>query len=175
MNDICNPDGRRPWRRDGITSASHHPELLSGDLAIAPRPHASITAMDHSIASDGSRRTFGVAGVAAVVALLALVVVKSNATSDVAEAQQMARSCLHWHRAAATAVAHLAQSTRDADLLHVNDSIFRMRRARRNCETGWVRLACQDYHAVAAGVPGIGMTRQMFPCARLAESSAHRN
>lgn len=174
MDDVFNPDGRRP-RRDGVTSASHHPELLSGDLAIAPRPYTSITAMNRSFASDSSRRTFGVVGVAAVVALLALVIVKNNAASDDPEAQQMARSCLHWHRAAAAAVSHLAQSTRDADLLHVNDSIFRMRRARRNCEAGWVTLACQDYHAVTAGVPGLGMTRQMFPCRRLAESSEQPN
>jgi hypothetical protein len=67
------------------------------------------------------------------------------------------------------------KSTRDADLLQVNDAVFRIRRARRNCEAGWVALACQDYHSVAAGIPGQGMNRQMFPCARLAESALQRD
>ena len=73
------------------------------------------------------------------------------------------------------AVSRLVKSTRDADLVQVNDAVFRIRRARRNCEAGWVALACQDYHAVAAGIPGQVMNRQMFPCARLAESASQRD
>ena len=73
------------------------------------------------------------------------------------------------------AVSRLVQSTREADLLQVSDSVFRMRRARRNCEMGWVTLACQDYHAVAAGMPGYAMTGQIFPCARVAASAYDRD
>jgi hypothetical protein len=173
MHDF-NADHRPLRPREGST-ASSHPELLEGDLAIAPRRPVSITAMNQSITSDGSRQTFGVAGVTAVVALLAIVGVATRPSPVDAEAQMIARNCLKWHRVAADAVSQLAQSTRDADLLQVGDSVFRMRRARRNCEAGWVTLACQDYHAVASGLPGIGLNRQMFECARFAESPAHQN
>ena len=76
---------------------------------------------------------------------------------------------MQWHLAAGDVVSRLVQSTRDADLVQVNDSVFRMRRARRNCEAGWVMLACQDYHAVAAMTPGYAMRSQMFPCSRVAD------
>ena len=82
---------------------------------------------------------------------------------------------MQWHVAAGAVVSRLVQSTRDADLVQVNDSVFRMRRARRNCEAGWVTLACQDYHAVATGAPGIVMGNQVFSCSRVADSSYRRD
>jgi hypothetical protein len=130
--------------------------------------------MNQLITSDGARQTFGFVGVVAPVALLAVVAVVIQPAPEDAESRTLARACLQWHRVAADAVSQLAQSTRDADLLQVGDSVFRMRRARRNCEAGWVTLACQDYHAVASGFPGIGLNRQTFPCARLAETPVHR-
>ncbi len=108
----------------------------------------------------------------AVVALLSTMVFRDGATPNDgdAEKQKLARACMQWHLAAGAVVSRLVQSTRDADLVQVNDSVFRMRRARRNCEAGWVTLACQDYHAVAAMTPGYAMTSQMFPCSRVATS-----
>jgi hypothetical protein len=82
---------------------------------------------------------------------------------------------MQWHLAAGAVVARLLQSTRDADLVQVNDSVFRMRRARRNCEVGWVTLACQDYHAVVAATPGYAMTNQLFPCSRVAGFAYERD
>ena len=107
-----------------------------------------------------------------VVALLSTMVFRDGATSDAdgMEQQKLARACMQWHLAAGAVVSRLVQSTRDADLVQVNDSVFRMRRARRNCEAGWVTLACQDYHAVAARMPGYAMTNQLFPCSRVARS-----
>ncbi len=82
---------------------------------------------------------------------------------------------MQWHLAAGAVVSRLVQSTRDADLLQVSDSVFRMRRARRNCEAGWYVLACQDYHAVAMGAPGIVMGNQVFSCSHVAVSSYQRD
>jgi hypothetical protein len=104
-------------------------------------------------------------------------VFRDGASSDAvdAEKQKLARTCMQWHLAAGAVVSQLVQSTRDADLVRVNDSVFRMRRARRNCEAGWVTLACQDYHAVAAMTPGYAMTSRMFPCSRVAAFSYGRD
>jgi hypothetical protein len=172
MSESPVPDGRPPRRAAGMTSASSHPELLSGELAIPPRPLVSITSLNRSISSPGELRELGVPAVLAVMALLSAIVFRHDATAgdDHVEKQTLARACMQWHLAAGAVAARLIQSTRDADLLLVGDSIFRMRRARRNCETGWVALACQDYQAVAAGVPGQTMTQQLFPCSRVAAS-----
>jgi hypothetical protein len=157
-----------------ITSASAHPELVSGDLAIPPRPYVSVTSMNRSVASAGSRRTLGMFAVFAVVALLSMIISRSSATSaDVdADKQKLARTCLQWHLAASAVVSRQVQSTRDVDLLFVSNSIDRMRRARRNCELGEVEQACEDYHAVASGLPGFAMINELFPCARIAAVSA---
>jgi hypothetical protein len=167
-------NGRR-WREQGVTSASAHPELISGDLAMAPRAHTPIVS-NRSIGVAASRRTFGTLGVLAVVALLATVIFRGGETPDSgkAETQKFARACMQWHLAAGAAVARLLQSTRDVDLLLVSDSVFRIRRARRNCEAGWFTLACQDYHAVTASTPGYAMTNQTFPCSRVATTSHDR-
>jgi hypothetical protein len=159
----------------GISSASSHPELVSGDFAIPPRPYVPVTSMNRSVASAGSRRTLGAFAVFGVVVLLSMAIFRNGAVSDDgdAERQKFARTCMQWHLAAGAVVARLVQSTRDADLVQVGDSVFRMRRARRNCEAGWVTLACQDYHSVAANVPGYAMTNELFPCARVAAVSAN--
>jgi hypothetical protein len=130
--------------------------------------------MNHS-ASDTPRLGFGVGAIFLVAGLLAIIVFRTASTTDQAEVHRAAQSCHQWHLAAGAAVSRLVKSTRDADLVQVNDAVFRIRRARRNCEAGWVALACQDYHAVAAGIPGQVMNRQMFPCARLAESASHQD
>jgi hypothetical protein len=116
-------------------------------------------------------------GVLALLAVASFFAMPLFATSEEADAekQRLARTCMEWHLAAGTAVSRLVQSTRDTDLLQVSDSVFRMRRARRNCEAGWVVLACQDYHAVANGVPGVVMGNQVFSCGRVADSSYPRD
>lgn len=172
MNDSLSK--RRSSRGEGATSASSHPELMSGYLATPPRSHPLDTSMNHS-ASDTPRLGLGVGATFLVVGLLAIVAFRPASTSDQAEVHRTAQSCFQWHLAAGAAVSRLVKSTRDVDLVQVNDAVFRIRRARRNCEAGWVALACQDYHAVAAGIPGQVMNRQMFPCARLTESASHQD
>lgn len=176
MRGSYGPDHRSSRSLGGTTSASSHPELVSGDLALPPRPHVPIMAIGRLRARGGARRTFGLLVVFAVVALLATMVFRDGAPSEAgAVEQKLARTCMQWHLAAGAVVSRLVRSTRDADLMQVNDQVFRMRRARRNCEAGWVTLACQDYHAVAAMTPGYAMTDQLFPCARVATFSYERD
>ncbi len=154
----------------GITSASAHPELASGDFAIPPRPFVSTAAISRSVTYDRRRAMGGTLAMVAIAALLLTIPFRGGATSNDGdiEKQKFARTCMQWHLAAGAVVSRLVQSTRDGDLAQVGDSVFRMRRARRNCEAGWVTLACQDYHSVAANVPGYAMTNELFPCARVA-------
>jgi hypothetical protein len=169
--------GGEPRPQLGFTSASSHPELVSGEFAVPPRADASITSINRSIGVAGSYRAFGMLGVVAVGALLSAMPPRPNGTLDDGDRdkEKFARVCMQWHLAAGAAVSRLIQSTRDADLLLVSDSVFRMRRARRNCEAGWVTLACQDYHAVTAGSPGYVMANQTFPCSRIATTSDPRD
>jgi hypothetical protein len=74
---------------------------------------------------------------------------------------------MHWHLAAGAAVSRLVRSTRDADLQQAADAVVRMRRARQNCDTGEVTLACQDYQTVAANLPGYTLTNPLPPCSRV--------
>jgi hypothetical protein len=159
-------DFRTPRRGDGITSGSSHPELISGDFAIPPRRHLSITSLHRSMARR--RAIGGTLAIAAIAVLLSGVAFRSGATagSD-GDPQQFARTCLQWHMAASAVVSRQIQSTRDVDLVSVTNSIDRMRRARRNCELGEVAAACEGYHAVATSLPGFAMSNELFACSRI--------
>ena len=167
MNDIS--DFRAPRRGEGSTSASAHPELVSGDFAIPPRRHVSVTAVHRSVIHDRRRAIGGTLAIAAIAVLLSGVAFRSGATagSD-GDPQKLSRTCLQWHMAASAVVSRQVQSIRDVDLVMVTNSIDRMRRARRNCELGAVAQACEDYHAVATSLPGHAMTNILFPCERIA-------
>lgn len=149
MNKTPGFDGWPSRRGEKTTSATSHPELVCG-----------------------RRRAIGGAlAIGGIAVLLSMTgIFRSSATADGgdAERQKFARACMQWHQAAGAAVSRLVQSARDADLVQVGDAVFRMRRARRNCDAGWITLACQDYHAVAAGTPGYAMSNDLFPCSRLA-------
>jgi hypothetical protein len=98
----------------------------------------------------------GVAGVLAMAAVLALPNLQVGATDGIEPGAQL-RSylsiCAPWDAAAGEAIVRLVQAKPGIDLQLVSDAIARMRRARRTCEAGWVRLACLDYDAVIRGVP----------------------
>jgi hypothetical protein len=116
----------------------------------------------------------GTLGAIAVSGLLSITLFEIDAASHDGDAEKpmLARTCMQWHLAASEVVSQQVQSMRDVDLRYVSDAIFRMRRARRNCEIGWATLACQDYHSVAAGIPGHAVPNEMFPCARASASSS---
>jgi len=63
--------------------------------------------------------------------------------------------CTLWDGQAGDAIARRVTESRDVDLRQLGNTIFRMRRARRSCDIGLIRMACQDYIAVILNVDGI--------------------
>jgi len=64
--------------------------------------------------------------------------------------------CARWDGQAGEAIVRRAtESKNDVDLRQLGDAIFRMRRARRSCDIGLIRMACQDYIAIIHNVAGI--------------------
>jgi hypothetical protein len=149
----------RPSRReDDITSASSHPELLCGYLAMRPRCPIRLTPAEQTTSAIWSRCTLGtLALLTAAVVLLPIFWGPPNAAIEARAAEDHAASaCAHWDELASEAIVRLVQQGKhDAELRQVSDAVFRMRRARRNCQMNWVGLACHDYHAIVQGVPGI--------------------
>jgi len=126
-----------------------------------PQNDAPIPPADRLALAIWSRRTLGACVLLGVAVLAASTLGRDSDRASRAQAEQrvLDPTCTRWHETASEAVVQLVQSTRDADLRQVGDAVFRMRRARRNCETGWVNLACQDYRSVVKGVPGLAMER----------------
>lgn len=122
-----------------------------------PRIHIPLSPADHAAVSAWSRRMIVVCAlIAAAMVGHSMIYQHADATTQGAKMNEptLAPSCMQWHQAASEVVARLAQSTRDSDLRQANDAIFRMRRARRNCEEGWFALACQDYYSIARNMGG---------------------
>jgi hypothetical protein len=117
------------------------------------RPRVALTPDERTIHRQWSHGTIG-----GVVALAALLFVLTGAKQDAglgtdarADALPLP-SCIIWEDAASRAVAALVHGYPEPDLQQISDAVSRMRRARRNCETGWTASACQDYQAVIHGV-----------------------
>src|SRR5262245_57957449 len=70
MREFRLPDARPPRRVDGFTSASSHPELISGDFAIPTRRHVPVMALNRSVAFDWRRAMGGLAALAAIVVMV---------------------------------------------------------------------------------------------------------
>ena len=70
--------------------------------------------------------------------------------------------CQPWDAAASSAVARLVADTSDAAARQLADSMFRLRRARKNCRIGWVNLACQDYRALIGEAAAPGLATECF-------------
>ena len=97
-------DIRALRRAEDITSASAHPEFVSGDFAIPPRRHASSMALYRSVAHDRRRAMGGTLAIAAIALLLTTVAFRSGATAGDADPQKLARPCLQWQLAASAVV-----------------------------------------------------------------------
>ncbi len=67
---------------DGITSASSHPELVSGDFGTPPRRDASITAMNRSVTYDRRRAIWGTLALVAIAVLLSAIAFKGGTASN---------------------------------------------------------------------------------------------
>lgn len=146
------PDCRPPRRDPSLTSASSHPELLSGYLAARP---TYVLPTGPAIRNKWSRRAIGavVLAMAGALALPALNRDSSGSFEARAQTREYTSTCAPWDAAASEAIVQLVQDKSDLDLRQMSDAVVRMRRARRLCETGWVRLACLDYDAIIRGAP----------------------
>ena len=107
--------------------------------------------------SSWSRRTIGtvVLVMAKAFALPALNRDSAGSFEAYAQTREYKATCAPWDVAASEAIVQLVQGKPDMDLRQVSDAVVRMRRARRLCESGWVRLACLDYDAVIRGAPSL--------------------
>lgn len=132
-----------------------------------PRIHFLLAPKDQIIVSKWSHRMSG------AVMLLVLVAagVWSHFGSGVAaraSERQNDPICITWDTRASEAIVTFVQGTKyDINLKHVSDMIAQMRRARRTCQLGWLRLACEDYRIIVRGVAEIveSMPVTSFECA----------
>jgi hypothetical protein len=64
--------------------------------------------------------------------------------------------CVLWDGQASTTIARRVteSGSRDIALLPIVNDLSRMQRARRNCDLGYIRAACQDYIAIMRNVGG---------------------
>jgi len=75
-------------------------------------------------------------------------------------------ACTRWDVMAADTVARLVHEPADASLRQAGDALFKLRRARSNCRTGWLALSCLDYRAIARlrPDPGQPIAQWQSPC-----------
>jgi hypothetical protein len=58
-------------------------------------------------------------------------------------------NCMSWDKTASETVAAFVQdNAQNVNLVQVSHMIAQMRRARRNCELGWLNAACEDYQTI---------------------------
>jgi hypothetical protein len=74
--------------------------------------------------------------------------------------------CAAWDQRASEIMGALARQ-RDGNLPQLGDAMFRMQRARRNCQHLRLNFACQDYQSIIAGSPRLIGSRfeVSFACA----------
>jgi hypothetical protein len=140
-----------PSRDPSLTPASSHPELIFGELVMRPRIH--LTSAERADVAIWSRRTLGALAII-VVGLWAISLVLQALERDAqafAQARPSTSPCMDWDDAASDAIIRLVQSRSDSDLRQVSNAVSQMRRARRNCEGGWLALACADYQGIVRG------------------------
>jgi hypothetical protein len=61
--------------------------------------------------------------------------------------------CASWDREASVGVALLVPRTTALDESRLEDALFRLRRARKNCRAGWLDVARQDYLSLRDDFP----------------------
>jgi hypothetical protein len=147
--------GFAPRKRSNVRSSV--PGAHRGGLTMRARANITLTSDEQKTVALWSRWAFAICAIAITAVLALSIFAPSNGRSLTAQAQEpsLRPMCALWDRQASEAIALRVQDSKnDVELRRLGDSIFRMRRARRNCELGWVRIACQDYHAILRNVSG---------------------
>ena len=126
-----------------------------------PRIHVRLTSTERADVASWSRRTLGAFAIM-VMGLWAISLVLQALEGDArayAQARPSTSPCMDWDDAASDAIIRLVQSRSDSDLRQVSNAVSQMRRARRNCEGGWLALACADYQGIVRGsTPALAAT-----------------
>lgn len=112
-----------------------------------------------------NRRILWLAG-GSLLGLAALSGLHSGGSHAADEDRTVRVACSQWDEAATKVLAGIVQDPRDSELRQVGDAIFRIRRARRNCEAGWTSLACLDYAAVMRRAPRAATPPAAAACQR---------
>jgi hypothetical protein len=74
--------------------------------------------------------------------------------------------CASWDREASVGIALLVPETTALAESHLDDALFRLRRARKNCRAGWLDIARQDYEHLRKSHP--------FPSRSVVDASGRR-
>jgi hypothetical protein len=94
--------------------------------------------------------------VAAAVGLALILLAGSAMMPGEASNKPLNPACTTWDAAASAVVGLTGDSAQ-----RVNEATFRLKRARRNCQEGWVNLACHDYQAVINGIEVVDGRRRI--------------
>jgi hypothetical protein len=142
---------RHPRRDGDTTSASAHPELLAGELAMQPRFHPLLNPEDQIAISKWRWRT-STATLLFIVAVITWLHTSRHFDHGMAanaSGRSNDPSCIAWDARASEAIAIFVQSSNhDIDLTRVSYMIDKMRSARRNCQLGLPTPACENYRTV---------------------------
>jgi hypothetical protein len=74
--------------------------------------------------------------------------------------------CATWDREASVGIALLVPNATALAESHLDDALFRLRRARKNCRAGWLDVARTDYEHLRQSYP--------FPSRSLVDASGRR-
>lgn len=112
----------------------------------------ALSADERAAVAKRSRRMLAVCFIA-IISVLALVTLQRPFDGEAAAQERpRAQPCAQWDEMAGAAIVQRVRE--QLDLKELGDAIFRMRRARRSCDSGWFWLACEDYQAIIDGAPG---------------------
>lgn len=141
------------------------------------RPRIHLTSAERADVAFWSRRTLGAFAIT-VMGLWAISLVLQAFDRDAqayAQARPRTSPCMDWDDAASDAIIRLVQSRSDSDLRQVSNAVVQMRRARRNCEGGWVALACQDYQGIVHGSSAAPAEITICPTTLARDDVPHRS
>ena len=135
------------------TSAASHPELIGGEFATPPRRPVAWSTEEAATHARWSR--YRLAGAAMAVAMIAIAPAFSRSSAGVpgekVEHAAPAAVCAQWDGIAKAALISTIRDGQDRDLRQAEDTLVQLRRARRNCQMGWLKTACLDFNAIAQG------------------------
>lgn len=119
-----------------------------------PRIHVLLNPNEQLVVSTWSRRMGG-ALITILVIFVAWQMFSRHADTGIsayASERPSDPTCIAWDARASDAIVSFVQGNKqDIDLKHVSGMIAQMRKARRNCQLGWINLACEDYRAIVRG------------------------